>query len=98
MTAEDSTPEKGQERIGEQSREWPPLEDATSEKVAHELAAKKQEVRSVVNTLDRALQNEDVLLQDEEVEKLRELGNELRGLASTLGRRVPPEGRREGDE
>jgi hypothetical protein len=89
MSNDESTPVTGTDS----TEQWPPYQDQPDEQVADELIDRKNEIREVVNQLDRALKNEEPMLTDGDVEELGRLGNELRGISSTLVHRVPPEGR-----
>lgn len=88
MTADDTTPEKGQDST-ELAREGFPLREATNGEIALALEEEKQKVRSAADDVSRALLNEDVPLTDEMVQRLWSSSDAIRALSQTLTLRVP---------
>ena len=88
MTADDTTPEKGQDST-ELAREGFPMREATDEEIALALEEEKQKVRSAANDVSRALLNEDVPLTDETVGDLWKAADAVTALSRTLTLRVP---------
>jgi ATP-dependent exoDNAse (exonuclease V) beta subunit len=88
MTANDTTPEKGQDST-ELEREGFPLNEATNEEIALALEEEKQKVRSAADDVSRALLNEDVPLTGDMVERLWSASGAVTALSRTLSLRVP---------
>lgn len=88
MTANDTTPEKGQDGT-ELEREGFPLKEATNEEIALALEEEKQKVRSAADDVSRALLNEDVPLTDVTVGDLWKAADAVTALSRTLTLRVP---------
>ena len=86
MTANDSTPETGQDSTEAQQDQWAATFDATNEELAHSLAETKQELRELLNRLDSELLNEGDIEADD-VNRLNELGHRLRGYSAALSDR-----------
>jgi len=92
MTANEDSPEKGQESI---DTDGFPLRDESGEDLAMEFEGEKQEVRSAVDDVTKALLNDSEPLTDEKVERVAEATDRLSALWRTLTLRVPDEHRRE---
>jgi hypothetical protein len=96
MTAQESTPETGQESTGVDwnnrhlSRD---LEQIEAEELAHVVEEKKQELRASSDTVTRALLNDDVPLTDEKVAALWDTASHLEAIARSLTSRVAEEHR-----
>lgn len=94
MTANDSTPETGQESIDIEGEAFP-LEEATDEEIAQVIEQKQGEVWAASVAVRMALLDPERVLTDDAVGRLNKAANELRTLSGTLSRRVPPQGRAE---
>jgi hypothetical protein len=88
MTADDSTPNEGQDST-DIDRESFPLKEATNEDLALALEDHRQEMRSAVDDVSRALLNESEPLTDEKVDRLWTAADEVAALSRTLVLRVP---------
>lgn len=88
MTANDSTPEEGQDGT-DIGRESFPLREASSEETALALEEQKQEARAAVNDVCAALLNESEELEAEDVARLGDAGEALAALSRTLSLGVP---------
>jgi hypothetical protein len=88
MTANDSTPEEGQDGT-DIGRESFPLREASDDETALALEEQKQEAREAVNDVCAALLNDDVELEAEDVARLGDAGLALSALSRTLSLRVP---------
>jgi hypothetical protein len=91
MTAEDTTPEKGQDSTGV---DWSgyPLQDKDDETIALVLEDQKGSVQAAVNEVNEALLNEEVALTNEKVGELYVESERLVALTRTLACRLGDRG------
>lgn len=98
MTATDDSPSEGHESIDPESigpeelvDEWRMLRGYSDDGVAVAVEKQKQEAVVALDTLKRALVDEDVPLTDEKVDRVALIGNAFRSLSDSLVDRVPEE-------
>jgi len=70
--------------------EWPPLLDADDHELANELVDKKNDARGIINRITHDLEN-DRAPASEDIARLSELADDLRGLSANLCCRFPDE-------
>lgn len=88
MTANDDTPATGQDCTDDDRPAAFPLLEADDESLSDALIDGKQEAREAVNTVSRALLNEQHELRDEDVQRVAEAGDRLTALSRTLALRT----------
>jgi len=70
--------------------EWPPLLDADNHELANELVDKKNDARGTINRITHDLEN-DRAPTSEDIARLCQLADDLRGLSANLCCRFPEE-------
>jgi len=94
MTANDNTPERGQDSTGVDWESSPTVEELKpldDEELALVVEEQKEVARERANAASEALLNEDVALTDEMVGELWDSGTRLEAVSRALVQRVPEE-------